>query len=1430
MSKIAIIGMGCLWPKAGHLTAFAQLLLEGKSAIQSIASKRWPSLYFDPKKVKADHFYTDQAGSIDEYAYFDALKFKTMPSIVAGTEPDQLLSLQVVYQALENAGYLKKPFPRAKTDVILGRGAYIGTGMAHLNQRVRAVHEMKSLLTQVYPQISAQSLDEIEAHILSSLYPYSSDKAIGLVPNLCASRISNRLNLGGQAYTIDAACASALVAMSHACDSLLLGKSDLAIAGGVHLVQDLTFWSVFTQLGALSKSGQIRPFSAEADGLLIGEGIGAVVLKRLDDAIRDQDRIYAIVESIGISSDGQSSALMNPSKSGQLEALQRAWAGVEGRYDRSALRILEGHGTATTVGDQVEIDTINSFFGDLSFKKPVALGSVKSQIGHTMPASGIASVIKASLALHHQITFPTLHTDQVHPSLANSPFYLPTKSERWDAQSDQKLAAVNAFGFGGINAHLILSPYDGQHQKNQLKKSVLLKSLASGSSHHALPILEEGKRTLWLSADTLNGLKMLVQEAENWLSTPMGDLQRMKRFEKFEKPEHLDTSAQYRAVILLSMSEISQRQQIQILKDQIDLQKNMQGKDGIYLSLGNPINGKIAFLYPGVEASFEPDIQELGIFFQKQLPNLYSADQGLAYQGVGVIRLNQMLTEILASLGIEPHHIAGHSIGEWSAMIASKIIDAQSIEPFIESLSDQTLEVPNVSFLAIGSTRDKIDPLLEGLSLACSHQNCPHQSIFCGPDDQVDLAIQRLKDARLLYQKLPFKSGFHAPYFKPYQEKISQYFDRFEFKPPLFPLWSATTVSLYPTESQAIKEISARHLIETVQFESVIQALFEQGVTTFIQVGLGSLSSFVADTLRGKKYLALETLNDRKDGLGQFLNLLAQLWVNGYTLDLSQIQYEADPSDQSILLDLSVPFVDLKGKQFEIGLKASEPSAPKAIPPQDSYMPWHLSIDRFPFLRDHCFFRQPKNASLRDAFPVVPMTLSLEWMLGIAQQMKPRLKAIGIEKIKALKWIEVEPAQTLKIKTKAISEFAMQMQIEGHFQCVVLFAPSVLSAPALRYQAFPQEKALPIQAKDIYTQRWMFHGPAYQCIVQLDGWSDHGIRGKIQANGVPGALLDNVGQLFGLWLMLREESNRVMMPLQIERILFYGNPPPFGAVVDCQVWIEKVDQRQAQCRACIWYQGRVWATFEQWIDWRFETSNRLWGLMQWPEKHLYATVIEQDQDFAWVWADQISSIASSREFLVGRCLNQVERDFYRSLAVQSQQGFLGGRIVAKDAYRALIGNLYPIEIQVANTQQRQPYYVDAQQEELKGFALSIAHKDDLAVAVCLKKGKYSACGVDVERVERKEMAWVRAVFGEDEIRVIGEDFWDRAIGAWCAKECVAKACGGEMAKPKAFRVLSMQVGEGRGLVSVRVGEGGTEREVVVRLVYFGGYVWGMCLV
>lgn len=1403
---VAIIGMGCVFPGAPDLETYWQNIEGGVDAISDVPAARWDPVYYDPTSEAADRFYCKRGGFVDGLIGFDALGFGVMPVAARGAEPDQLVALEIASRALADAGYADRDFARERTAVILGRGNYIGAGMTRLEQHVRTAEQLVSALRTLVPTLTEGELARVKTEFQSKLGGYGADTAIGLVPNLTASRVANRLDLHGPAYTIDAACASALVAVDQAVAELGSRRIDMALAGGIHLSHDVAFWSVFCQLGALSRNQQIRPFDRRADGLLIGEGSGVVVLKRLADAERDGDRIYAVIRGTGTASDGRASSLMVPRVDGQRMALDRAWR-MSG-LDPDSIGLIEAHGTATPVGDQSEIETLRAFFGAPEPDAPRAgLGSVKSMIGHSMPAAGIAGLIKAAMAVYRRTLPPTLHAEEPLPLIAETRFRLIQKAEPWRSAAGSLRAGVNAFGFGGINGHIVLESH-GE---------------VSGRRRPA-PIVAAPEPVLLLAAATPAAL--------------------LASLETQPTPNEIHGVGPCR----LALTDPSPARRAQAA-EVIARGEARAGRDGLWFSPAGLLTtgGRLAFLFPGVEAEFDPKIADIAEHFGHPAP-VFDAGTALEAQGASVVATGRLLADLLSEIGLRPDMLAGHSVGEWAGMLAAGIMPADEFEAFFAEMAPGTLEVPPVVFIAAGASAERVLAAVEGIEgLHLSHDNCPHQSILCGSEASAALAMPRLKEARVLARELPFRSGFHSPELAPYLEPHRGNLARFGFREATTPLWSATTCAPYPSDHDAITRLALDHLVEPVRFREMTEAMYAAGARVFVQLGSGSLVGFVDDTLRGKAHLTAATAAPRRSGMDQLRRVAAALFVEGATPDFGRLGLTptSKRSARGLMpLELGVPLVKLDtplhltglrsapatgdtpadpvraafervlrqvedaqaavGAAFEAGPapRAQVPPAPAppAPPTAAQVTRRHLSVQTDPYLMGHCLIPQPPGwPVVSDRNPVVPMTMSIRVLMDAAEALAPGRVVVAVENVRASRWVAVEPAVDVEIATTRVDEDHVRAEIRGFFEATLVLADAYPPAPKSAPDAIEGERPSDVDAAQLYADGWMFHGPEYQSVAELDALGKDGIRGTLVALDAPGALVDAAGQLFGYWVMRTAEKDRLAMPIKIARMSVYGPEPRPGTHVKCVVRIRGMSVRDVKADLELSVDGRVWAQIDGWEDWRFETDDRLWAVMRSASQHLFATV----DPAGFTVVDDPGRSGSSRDYLARRFLGESEREAWSASAPRVKTPFLYGRIAVKDAVRAWLRAhggraMWPVEVAVHSDEAGRPSVRGPWTQDLR---VSIAHKDERAVAICAE-GRTP--GIDLELIAPRDDATAALISVPEELALLdktaksagaGRDEW--LTRAFAAKEALGKARGTGLAgNPRRFVISDVATGEG----------------------------------
>lgn len=460
---IAVVGMSCIFPGAPSLESFWQNIVNGNDAIREAGEGEWRAEKYR-NKDGFGRVYCTRGGFITEYAQFNPIEFGIMPSSIQGGDPDQYLALRAAAEALRDAGYYHKNFDSERADIIIGRTMAPGAGSLNLIQHGQTVEQFMDVLKVVCPGLTSAELQSVKEKLEGGLQPCTAATIPAVMPNVLSGRIAAKLGFRGRNLVLDAACASSLIAVELCMQGLHANTADIAIAGGIHVNSHPYFYQMFCELGALSTSGEIRPFDERADGTILGEGVGMIVLKRLSDAVRDNNRIYAVIRGIGSSGDGRAGGSLAPNVAGEVLAMRRAFenAGVSPR----TVELLEAHGTGTKVGDSVEMKAVEDVFGAAAngASRWCAVGSVKAMIGHTQAASGMAGLIKSALALHHRLLPPTLNVERPNSQVdwERSPCYINASAVEWTAtsgESSPRRAGVSAFGFGGVNAHAVLEEF-----------------------------------------------------------------------------------------------------------------------------------------------------------------------------------------------------------------------------------------------------------------------------------------------------------------------------------------------------------------------------------------------------------------------------------------------------------------------------------------------------------------------------------------------------------------------------------------------------------------------------------------------------------------------------------------------------------------------------------------------------------------------------------------------------------------------------------------------------------------------------------------------------------------------------------------------------------------------------------------------------------
>jgi acyl transferase domain-containing protein len=891
--------MACIFPGARDLPTYWNNILGGVDAIGEPLDDWGAKRYLDSGRIK-----TQYGGFLRDLYRFDPAEFGIMPNSINGSEPDQFLALRVARDALADAGYMRSGVDHSDTGIVLGHSTYLHRGQGTLIQQNIVLDQTLDVLKAAIPDLSADALTELRSILQKKLPPTNADTVPGLVPNVMTGRIANRLNLRGPNYLLDAACSSSLLAVGAAIDELRTGRSRMMLAGGVNATLPAEVTTIFTQLGALTTRRKVRPFSVGSDGTLLGEGLGVVVLKRVADAVADGDRIYAVVRGVGQSSDGRGSGLLAPSHEGESLAIRRTYEASA--TDPATIGLFEAHGTGIPLGDQTEIASMKSVFGERTTPVGViALGSVKSMISHCIPAAGIASLIKMALSVHHKILPPTL-CEQVNPELHidATPFYINTATAPWISRLDQpRRAAVNAFGFGGTNAHAILEEApDGALKPQKLTSwpAELCVLSADGPEPLAAKLEQLGaalaRNPAWRLAEVAAALARADIGASHRIALVAKDIPGLAK----------------------SLAQSAAR-----LRDPAGGRWPTRGG----VAYGNRrIAGKLAFIFPGEGSQYQGMFADLALCFDEvrrwldfwhglyDLPRgrtrtdiayptcevdskrraqleaeMYAMDVGSEAAYVGGLAMHALLI----SLGVEPDVMLGHSSGESAALSASGANPATTPAEqsacvarhyaFYKELLDGG-KIPSGALLAVGAldaaTVEAQIASAEGVVVAMD--NCSNQIVLYGPPQSIARAQAALSKLGGVCIPLAFDRGYHTAAFRDASAAFLEYYQEINLGAPKVPLYSCSTVGLFPERAAEVCKLAAAQWSTKVRFRETILKMHADGVSLFVEVGpSANLTAFVQDILGNRDFTVLSTNVRRRNDVEQVLQVLGQLYVAG---------------------------------------------------------------------------------------------------------------------------------------------------------------------------------------------------------------------------------------------------------------------------------------------------------------------------------------------------------------------------------------------------------------------------------------------------------------------------------------------------------------------------------------------------------------------
>lgn len=840
---IAIIGLSCRFPKAPDPNAFWELLRSGIDAISEVPSVRWDVDALHSSDPAPGKISTRWGGFLDQVDLFDPHFFGISPREAARMDPQQRLLLEVSWEALENAFIPPQSLAGTRTGVFVGISSYD------------------------YSRLQFDDPEMIDAYA-----------GTGNAHSIAANRLSYIYDLRGPSMAVDTACSSSLVATHLACQSLRNGEADLGLVGGVNLILSPELTITFSQARMLSPDGHCKTFDASADGYVRGEGCGVVVLKRLSDALRDGNNILALIRGSAVNQDGRSNGLTAPNGLAQQDVIRRALA--DAQVSPQQISYVETHGTGTPLGDPIEIASLRAVLDDEQSNGRVLVGSVKTNIGHLESAAGIAGLIKSVLALRNEAIPPHLHLKEVNPylSLEDSRLEIGTYLRPWKRRDRPRFAGVSSFGFGGTNAHVILSD----------APPVAAPAPSSGEP-------ERPRHLLSLSAKTESALRELAQLVGS----------------------HVDANNQSLADICFTANTGRSHFEHRLVLQAGSSEELKTGLQSFASNTETPaVSGhvkpgaqpKIAFLftgqgsqYPGIgrrlyetqpafRATLDRCARILESVLDRPLLKILFTDKDDAihqttYTQPALFAFEYALAQMWLSWGIEPQAVLGHSVGEYVAACIAEVFSLEDGLRLIAARGRLMGALPqNGSMAAVFADAHHVsaalEPYREAVSIAAT--NGPENTVISGESSMVQAVLDDLAKRGISSRPLTVSHAFHSPLMDSILDDFEAIARQIRFNAPRLALSSNLLGGILGHDQVPDAAYWRNHIRAEVKFSEGMQALANLGINTFIEIGPGPvLSGMGQRCLPDFEAAWLPSLRQGQDEWQTILSSLGKLYVRG---------------------------------------------------------------------------------------------------------------------------------------------------------------------------------------------------------------------------------------------------------------------------------------------------------------------------------------------------------------------------------------------------------------------------------------------------------------------------------------------------------------------------------------------------------------------
>ncbi|GAP06224.1 polyketide synthase [Anaerolinea thermolimosa] len=924
---VAVVGIGAVMPDANDAATFWSNIKQGRYSITEVPENRWSvDLYYDPDPTAQDKTYCKIGSWVRDFV-FQPFQWGIAipPRVLEQMDQAQQWAIAATRQALLDYGYPQRAVNQSRTAVIIGN-ALGGEKHYVTSLRIRAPEFLRALSSvpefQTLPEALQKALLEgMREKIRKSTPEITEDTMPGELSNVIAGRVANVFNFQGTNFVTDAACASSLAALQAAIEGLNHHQFDLVVTGGVDSMMGVDGFVKFCKIGALSPDGS-RPYADGANGFVMGEGAAIFLLKRLEDAERDGDKIYAVVRGIGSSSDGKGKGITAPNPNGQERAIERAWknAGIS----PDTVGLIEGHGTSTRVGDLVEVESLVRIFGQFGLKPgSIALGSVKSNIGHLKSAAGAAGVFKVAMALYEKVLPPSINFEKPNPNIdfPHIPFAVNTQLRPWEVRNGQvRRAGVSSFGFGGTNFHVVMEEYvpgltagesrlfagvdvKGREVEVPTPSSVASayrdSSAISVKNYSEPPVssseIKPYRGLFFLSADTVPQLREVLSERIEQIKAGNVPSSALPALEEIQRPERL-------AIDYGDPAELLKRAERALKGFEADVNPwQALVAHGIFRGSGQP--GKVAFLFPGQGSQYanmlkdlcevEPIVAEtfkeadrvmtpiLGrpltdfIYVSGDEAALAEAEKALRNTEItqpAMLTANVALLRLLKHFGFSPDMVIGHSLGEYAALVAAEVL---TFAEALEVVSARGREMTKVTWedngcmAAVSAPIEKVEALLQTVDgyVVIANINSPTQCVIGGTTAAVDAALDAFMKAGFQGTKIPVSHAFHTRIVEPASEPLRQVISRMNIQSPRTTVIANVTGEVYPTSRDEILDLLAKQVASPVQFIKGMETLYRLGARVYVEVGPKRvLNALVSDILKGRTDVAILATNHPREG------------------------------------------------------------------------------------------------------------------------------------------------------------------------------------------------------------------------------------------------------------------------------------------------------------------------------------------------------------------------------------------------------------------------------------------------------------------------------------------------------------------------------------------------------------------------------------